>query len=119
MKKSLTIALVVLTLALVNCKDNGTTDDPEPAKTLNKSLLTNKYWTNSVFSHYFRSDGNYCDKNGTTVLGTWKWVSNSDSLEIDYSGSTDDELWQIQYVTETEMSARLAGGGNYLIFTKQ
>ncbi len=118
MKKLFAISLFVLTLALVNCKDEST-DDPTPAKTLNKSLLTNKYWSSGLFSHYFRSDGNYCGKDGKIVIGTWNWVNNSDTLAVDYSGITDDELWQVEYITETEMKATIVGDKSYEIFTKQ
>ena len=55
MKKILAITLLALTLALVNCKDKST-EDPAPAKTLNKSLMVNKYWkttTGVPLDHYF------------------------------------------------------------------
>lgn len=119
-KKIIAIALIAISLALVNCKDNSTTDDPEPAKTLNKSLMVNKSWSCATFpvGFYFRSDGNACGPSGTTVLGTWQWLNNSDSLALDYDGSSR-QIWYVKYCTETEMSAKNGKQGSYLIFTKQ
>jgi hypothetical protein len=116
MKKLFAISLFMLTLALVNCKDEST-DDPTPAKTLNKSLLTDKYWVcEGVTDHYFRSDGKYCNPSGTVETGTWQWLNNSDSLEVvDFTGRY---VWYVKYCTETEMSAR-NGNDPYLVFKKQ
>ncbi len=116
MKKVLAIALLALTLALVNCKDNSTAD-PEPAKTLNKSLMVNKYWVSSLTDHYFRSDGKYCAPDGIMEFGTWKWLNNSDSLEIVDGTGTD--IWYVKYCTDNEMSAKPGKQGSYLIFTKK
>lgn len=118
-KKIIAIALIAISLALVNCKDNSTTDDPEPTKTLNKSLMVNKYWVcPGVTSFYFRSDGKYCLPDGITEDGTWNWMNNSDSLEINKSG-TGRFVWYVKYCTETEMSAKNGVGASYKIFTKQ
>ncbi|MFM9946136.1 MAG: hypothetical protein ACKVQB_12980 [Bacteroidia bacterium] len=119
-KKLITIILVAFSLYLVNCKDKGT-DDPEPAKTLNKSLMTNKYWkttTGTPLDHYFRSDGMYTSQDGQIVVGTWKWLNNSDSLEVDMS-VTGKVVWHAKYCTETELSMRLSGDTYWYIFTKQ
>ena len=118
MKKVLAITLLALTLALVNCKDNSTTD-PEPAKTLNKSLIVDKDWksANPPFSFYLRSDGKSCGAKGINVYGTWQWLNNSDSLEsVDGTGRN---VWYVKYCTETEMSAKPGKQGSYVIFTKQ
>lgn len=116
-KKLIAITLLALSFVLVNCKDKSG-DDPEPAKTLNKSLLTNKNWVcEGITSHYFRSDGIYCNSDGTMEFGTWKWLNNSDSLEINKDG-IGRYVWYVKYCTETEMSAR-NGNDPYLVFKKQ
>lgn len=119
MKKLFAISLFMLTLALVNCKDKSS-DDPTPAKTLNKSLLTNKYWkcTSPAISHYFRSDGKYCLPDGVSEAGTWLWLNNSDSLETNEPlfGKT---VWHVDYCTDTEMQMRLTRDKFGYIFTKQ
>ena len=117
MKKILAITLLALNFALVNCKDNSTTD-PEPAKTLNKSLMTDKYWVSSQTSFYFRSDGKYCGPDGIKEFGTWQWLNNSDSLEI-IKTSSGRIVWYVKYCTEKELSAKNGIGASYIIFTKQ
>lgn len=116
-KKIIAIALIALSHALVNCKDNSTTD-PEPAKTLNKSLITDKYWSDGSSGFYLRKDGKSCGTDGVDVFGTWQWLNNSDSLEIIDFG-TGTEIWYIKYCTEAEMSAKLGFRGSYLLFTKK
>jgi hypothetical protein len=121
MKKLIAITLVMLSLALVNCKDNNT-DDPEPTKTLYKALLTNKYWkttSGTVLSHYFRSDGKYCLPDGITEEGTWNWINNSDTMLIDEPSTTGKVKWIAEYCTETELKMKVSGGLDWYIFTKQ
>ena len=121
MKKLFAISLFMLTLALVNCKDKST-DDPTPAKTLNKSLFTNKHWnvvqgSNSI-SHYYRNDGNYCSTDGQLVLGTWQWLNNSDSLET-VEPSFGRAVLYVEYCTDTEMKMKISNTGAWKIYTKQ
>jgi hypothetical protein len=120
-KKVVAISLVALTLALVNCKDK-TDDTTEPAKTLNKSLITNKYWKTTsgiVLSHYFRSDGKYCLPDGINVEGTWNWINNSDTMLIDEPAISGKVKWIAEYCTETELKMKVSGGLDWYIFTKQ
>jgi hypothetical protein len=120
-KKVVALSLVALTLALVNCKDK-TDDTTEPAKTLNKSLITNKYWkttSGTVLSHYFRSDGKYCLPDGINVEGTWNWINNSDTMLIDEPTTTGKVKWIAEYCTETELKMRIGTEKNGYIFTKQ
>lgn len=122
MNKLIAITLVALTLAFVNCKDKTTDTDPTPAKTLDKSLFTNKYWkmvqgANSI-SHYFRNDGKYCSPDGQMVLGTWQWLNNSDSLETDEPSFGKTTLY-VEYCTETEMKMKITSKGDWKIYTKQ
>lgn len=120
MNKLIAITLVALTLAFVNCKDKSTDTDPTPAKTLNKSYFTNKYWkcTSPPLSYYFRSDGKLCYPDGVTVDGTWKWLNNSDSLETDES-IIGKIVWHAEYCTETEMKMRMSNDKYGYVFTKQ
>jgi hypothetical protein len=120
-KKVLAISLVALTLALVNCKDK-TDDTTEPAKTLNKALITNKFWkttSGTIISHYLRSDGKYCLSDGITEDGTWNWINNSDTMLIDKPSTTGKTLWIAEYCTETELKMKVKGANNWFIFTKQ
>lgn len=120
MKKVLAIALLALTLALVNCKDKGTTD-PTPTKTLNKSLMVNKYWkttTGIPLDNYFRSDGKICSSDGQMVFGTWAWLNNSDSLEK-VDATLGRSVWYVGYCTETEMALGFKRNNKEFVFTKQ
>jgi len=108
-------AICLLAFVLVNCGDKS---DPEPAKTLNKSLLTDKYWSGVQTGFYFRSDGNFCGSTGQTVLGKWAWLNNADSLEVLVT-SLPRRVWYVEYITETEMKAKLTKKGTWDIFTKK
>ena len=119
MKKVLAITLLALTLALVNCKDNSTTD-PTP-KTLNKILMVNKYWKTTaapILSHYFRSDGKYCLPDGISEEGTWQWLNNSDSLEV-VETTFGRTVWYVEYCTDTELKMKGKGDKYGYVFTKQ
>lgn len=119
MKKIVSITLLALTLALVNCK-NKSTEDPTP-KTLNKSLMVNKSWKGTIgtaeIMHYFRSDGKYCLPDGVSEEGTWQWLNNSDSLEV-VETTFGRSVWYVEYCTDTEMKMKVSKG-DYKIYTKQ
>lgn len=107
-------AMCLLAFVLVNCGDKN---DPEPAKTLNKSFLADKDWRTTGVSHYFRSDGRYGSATGTG-FGSWNWMNNSDSLFINMDDNAlRDELWYVEYITATEMKAKLGKKGSWDIFT--
>jgi hypothetical protein len=123
-KKLIAITLLALSFVLVNCKDNN---DPEPEKTLNKSLMTDKYWKTNMgtqfeFDHYFRSDGMYTSQDGKMVLGKWNWLNNSDSLFVDDNEPLLlDITYIVEYCTETELKMRRSGDpkGSGNIYYKQ
>ena len=114
MKKILFLATILLTGFIYSCKDKETS---EPAKTLDKSQITNKQWmsSNKLISFYLRSDFKSCGPDGKLEMGTWKWVNNSDTLQID-DFTFGQELWVVKYCTSTEMSAKMSGTDNFKIF---
>ena len=123
MNKLIALTLVAFSLVLVNCKDKSG-DDPEPTKTLNKSLITGKLWkmnTAPYFDHYFGSDGIYYSDMGITPFGSWKWLNNSDSMEIEIPQLSSKTVWYVNYCTETELKMRASGNpvGSGYIFYKQ
>ena len=117
MKKILFLATILLTGFIYSCKDKETS---EPAKTLDKTQITNKNWvtTDNTISFYLRSDNKACTPDGKIDNGTWKWVYNSDTLFIDYN-MLNDQKWIVKYCTATELSAKLEGSSVYDIFTVQ
>lgn len=84
-------------------------DEVEPTKTVNKALLTDKNWYfNGDDFHYFYSTGKYNSD------GTWRWLNNSDSMEIVDPG-LGTYVYYFDYITETEMKAGTRS--SRLIFT--
>jgi hypothetical protein len=104
-KKNIIVVLSLATVLGYSCKDEPT-KDPEPAKTLNKELLLNKKWyAKSGHAHIFNSDGVY--GSSPTGGGSWKWLNNSDSMEIiEYTGAVK-KIWYFNYCTEHEMECKL------------
>jgi hypothetical protein len=85
-------------------------DEVEPAKTVNKDLLTDKNWyLNGADYHYFHSSGKYNSN------GTWRWLNESDSMEILDPGSPRS-VYYFEYITETEMKCGSKSGGP-LVYT--
>ncbi|MDI1234093.1 MAG: hypothetical protein PSX81_07420 [bacterium] len=101
--KSLAWALVAgLTISIGACKKETTTPAETP-KTLNKTTLTNnKTWYNQggTISHPFKAGGVY------GVDGSWRWVNNSDTMEIDDDGNNVFLKWKFYYNTDTEMKCK-------------
>ncbi|MCB9252748.1 MAG: hypothetical protein H6605_09800 [Flavobacteriales bacterium] len=117
MKKIIYFCVLALAITLVNCGDKNS--DPEPAKTLNKSLITDKKWVYGTISHYFRTDGRFGSATGVG-LGKWYWINDSDSLMKDYDDNVlKDEVWYVEYVTDSEMKAKWTKKGSWDIFIKQ
>ena len=84
MNKLIALTLVAFSLVLVNCKDKSG-DDPEPTKTLNKSLITGKYWatkTPPLLSFYFGSGGILYLPDGKT---TWALTIESFEISADFT----------------------------------
>ncbi len=120
-KKLIAITPLALSLVLVNCKD---TNDPEPAKKLNKSLITGKYWKTNLpqqfqYGFYFGSDNKLYLPDGKTEDGTWMWLNNSDSMEVDIPSTSGKTVWYAEYCTETELKMRNRGDKFGLVFYKQ
>ena len=121
MNKLIALTLVAFSLVLVNCKDKSG-DDPEPTKTLNKSLITGKYWatkTPPLLSFYFGSGGILYLPDGKTQQGTWQWLNNSDSMEVDKPSTSGKTIWHVDYCTETELKMGQSGNPTGYIFYKQ
>ncbi len=88
-------------------------DEVEPTKTVNKALLTDKWWyLNGGKYHLFSSNGDY-----NTSGGTWRWLNESDSMEVLEPGSPK-RIYYFDYITETEMKCGpRPGAGDHLIYT--
>lgn len=87
--------------------------DPDPTpttKTLDKSKLYNKKWypNPQVIIHEFKTGGVYGGD------GTWKWVNNSDTMEIVYSQGEPARLWKFYWSADKEMACSLVGASEAL-----
>ncbi len=99
------IMLLASLPAINSCKKK----ESEPAKTLNKSTLTNnKAWYNqgSTIIHQFSSNGVY------SSTGTWKWVNNSDTMEIVTVQGGFKTYWKIFWNTDHEMECQRVNIGS-------
>lgn len=109
------IALALLIVGFSSCKDKKSDSQSEPAKTLNKTTLLDKIWQNQGGSikHEFKSNGTY------RFDGTWKWINNSDTMEIEASAGDPKLKWKIYWNTDHEMSCEKVGTGGALLYKDQ
>jgi|LauGreDrversion4_2_1035121.scaffolds.fasta_scaffold61926_2 hypothetical protein len=100
-------AFVLLAGSMVSCKKSS---EDSAAKTLNKSTLTSKAWYNQGGSiiHDFRGNNVYSN------TGTWRWVNNSDTLEIVPSAGGFKTYWKMNWNTDHEMNCRKVGSADEL-----
>jgi K+/H+ antiporter YhaU regulatory subunit KhtT len=101
--RTLLFSILAVFIGIAACKKK----EEEPAKTLNKSVITNnKFWHNkgSSIVHYFRSDGVY------TSSGTWKWVNNSDTMEIVPTSTSVKSYWKFFWSTDHELQCQRVSG---------
>ena len=114
--KQIAMALVpTLIMGLSSCKDKTDDNNTQPTKTLNKTSLTNnKSWYNKggTINHVFKSNGDY----GSANQGNWRWVNNSDTMEIDYDNSNTYVKWKMNWNTDTEMECEWIGNGGARTF---
>lgn len=110
--KHLLMAMPVIIMAFAACKKDS---DSDAAKTLNKTTLTTKAWYNKggTIIHDFRPKGIYSN------TGTWKWVGNSDTLEIVPSSGGFKTYWKMYWNTDTEMSCQKTGTPSAELYKSQ
>ena len=108
MKKTIFTLTLVLGLSTVLFTSCGTDETPvtpaTAAKTLDKTKLVDKEWYGegkSTYSHKFQSGGKYRDLNGT-----WKWLNDSDSMEVLITPDDSPITVYFSYCTETEMALK-------------
>jgi hypothetical protein len=103
LKSLLWLSIPLISVMAGACKKSDS--DSNPAKTLNKSTLTTKAWYNKGGSiiHDFRANGYYSN------TGTWKWVNNTDTLEIVPTQGGAKTYWVMYWNTDHEMSCQRVG----------
>lgn len=107
--KQIAMALVpTLIMGLSSCKDKTEDNNTQPTKSLNKTSLTNnKTWYNKggTIVQIFQSDGTF------SADGEWRWVGNSDTMEIKRSSSGSFVKWKFKWNSDSEMECEWIGNG--------
>lgn len=91
----------------------GKDDNPTPTtKTLDKAKLVGKKWysQNSVSTHDIKLNGVY------SIDGTWKWINNSDTMEIVPSAGLQKENWKFYWSTDKEMACDRVGETGQVLY---
>lgn len=107
--------LILATLTLVAFLPACSPEETEPEKTVDRSKLTDKDWTNDRGSKlHFASDGTY-----NYTEGTWEWYPTGDSIEINdnFFGKFN---FYFDYITDTEMRGGTVlpeFGGTFQVYT--
>jgi len=100
--------LPAIILSFTACKDDKKEETPTPAKTLNKTTLTNnKTWYDkgSFIVNEFKSNGVF------GADGQWRWVGNSDTMEIKRLARGNFVKWKMNWNTDTDMECEWIGNG--------
>jgi hypothetical protein len=113
-----TLVWAIVPALLIGFSACGDDDTPPPStttptKTLNKTTLTNnKTWYDkgSFIVHDFKNGGLY------GVDGQWRWVNNSDTMEIKMMASGSFVKWKFNWNTDTEMECEWIGNGPAELF---
>lgn len=103
-------AALSLGLAIQSCGKKE--DPPVTAKTLDKAKLYDKRWysSGSTYQHLFKTGGIYEGD------GTWKWINNSDTMEIVYSDGLPPVKWKFYWSADHEMACSIVGAANEAIY---
>jgi hypothetical protein len=113
-----TLAWAIVPALLIGFSACGDDDTPPPStttptKTLNKTSLTNNTrWYNQggTIVHIFKPNGVYGGS------GQWRWVNNSDTMEIKMTSSGTFAKWKFNWNTDTEMECDFIGAGGIIAF---
>jgi hypothetical protein len=114
-KQTVWALLPALIIGFTACGDDDTPPptNTTPTKTLNKTTLTNnKEWYNQggTIVQIFKSNGVF------NVDGQWRWVNNSDTMEIKRMASGNFVKWKFNWNTDTEMECEWIGNGPAELF---
>lgn len=110
--KKMAMALVPVLLLTFSSCINKTINNPPPAKTLDKASLTNNktwYSNGDKLVLEFKSNGVYLEE------GTWRWINNSDTMEIKAYANSNPVKYKFFWNTETDMECQyiLSDGKGY------
>jgi hypothetical protein len=113
LKSTLLLLTAALAITMYSCsKEEDTTETP---KTLDKSKLYDKKWYSQNIKgdyilHHIKSNGTYGGD------GSWRWINNSDTMEIIPSEGLTPEKYIFHWCTDKEMSCNHVGASNTWLF---
>lgn len=108
-----TLLLLTAAITMFSCsKEETTTETP---KTLDKTKLYDKKW----YSQLIQGSRVFLDikSNGTFSLdGSWKWLNNSDTMEIIPGDGLTPYNFVFHWSTTNEMSGNRVGDASPILF---
>jgi len=113
LKSTLLLLTAAISITMFSCsKEETTTETP---KTLDKSkLYDKKWWSQNIkgdyILHHIKSDGTY------SLSGSWKWINNSDTMEIIGADGLSPYKFVFHWCTTNEMSGNRVGAANTVLF---
>jgi hypothetical protein len=110
LKSTLLLLTAAITITMFSCsKEETTTETP---KTLDKSKLYDKKWysQSGAFIIDAKSDGTF------SLDGSWRWINNSDTMEIIGSEGSDPFEFVFHWCTTNEMSGNRVGASVTILF---
>ena len=113
LKSTLLLLTAAISITMFSCsKEETATETP---KTLDKSKLYDKKWYSQNIKgeyilHEFKSNGTYY------VDGTWRWLNNSDTMEIIPSEGLFPFKFVVHWCTTNEMSGTRVTTSNTMLF---
>jgi hypothetical protein len=110
LKSTFLLLTAALAITMYSCsKEEDTTETP---KTLDKSKLYDKKWysESQLYTHEIKSTGVYGSD------GSWKWINNSDTMEIIYWEGQSPVKWKFHWSSDREMSCNIVCAANTVLF---
>lgn len=108
LKSTLLLLTAAITITMFSCsKEETTTETP---KTLDKTKLYDKKWYSKEIQGtrstiHVKSDGTF------SLDGSWKWINNSDTMEIIPGDGLTPYNFVFHWCTSNEMSGNRVGAG--------
>ena len=113
LKSTLLLLTAALAITMYSCsKEETTTETP---KTLDKTKIYDKKWYSKDIQGtrntiHAKSDGTY------SLSGSWKWINNSDTMEIIPGDGLTPYNFVFHWCTSNELSGNRVGDANPILF---
>jgi hypothetical protein len=113
LKSTILLLTAAISITMFSCSKEET--NTETPKTLDKSKLYDKKWYSKEIQGtrstiHAKSDGTY------SISGSWKWINNSDTMEIIPGDGLTPYNFVFHWCTTNEMSGNRVGAANTVLF---